>query len=97
VWDLETGVCLDTLRGHVDGVLKITLSPDEKSLVSLGEYNTAVLWDLKSAGPVWTYPGRPGSIKALLQADEGLTVILAQKNRALVIWDVAERLPYLRT
>ena len=34
VWDLASGECKSTLRGHTDPVLSVAISPDSKTVVS---------------------------------------------------------------
>ena len=34
MWDLSTGECKSTLKGHTDWVKSVAISPDGKSIVS---------------------------------------------------------------
>ncbi|KAK4545868.1 protein with putative role during mitosis [Oleoguttula mirabilis] len=46
IWDVTTGYCLRTLRGHADWVRSLCPSPDGRSLLSTSSDQTARLWDL---------------------------------------------------
>jgi WD40 repeat protein len=44
VWDVATGECVQTLRGHTDTVLSAGFSPDGTKLVSASGDKTLWLW-----------------------------------------------------
>ncbi|KAI7207707.1 Nuclear distribution protein [Hortaea werneckii] len=46
IWDVTTGYCLRTLRGHGDWVRSLSPSPDGRYLLSTSSDQTARLWDL---------------------------------------------------
>ncbi|KAK5124099.1 protein with putative role during mitosis [Meristemomyces frigidus] len=46
IWDVTTGYCLRTLRGHGDWVRALNPSPDGRWLLSTSSDQTARLWDL---------------------------------------------------
>ena len=48
LWDIHTGQCLKTLRGHTSWVRSLTFSPDNSILASGSEDETIKLWDIKS-------------------------------------------------
>ncbi|KAL8989959.1 MAG: hypothetical protein Q9177_001266 [Variospora cf. flavescens] len=45
IWDVTTGYCVKTLRGHVDWVRDVAASFDGRFLVSSGNDQTARIWD----------------------------------------------------
>ncbi|KAI0876108.1 WD domain-containing protein [Hypoxylon argillaceum] len=51
VWDVSTGYCVKTIRGHADWVRDVCPSPDGRYLLSAGNDQTARLWDISLANP----------------------------------------------
>lgn len=51
VWDVTTGYCLMTLRGHTGWVRDVFPSSDGRYLLSTGDDMTARLWDISAPNP----------------------------------------------
>lgn len=51
IWDVSTGYCVKTIRGHADWVRDVCPSPDGRFLLSAGNDQTARLWDVSLANP----------------------------------------------
>ena len=45
LWDLPTGEKLTTLEGHESGLSQLTISPDGKTMASIGGEGTILVWD----------------------------------------------------
>ncbi|KAI9652720.1 MAG: protein with putative role during mitosis [Alyxoria varia] len=48
IWDVTTGYCVKTLRGHLDWVRDVAPTIDGRWLLSVGNDQTARLWDASS-------------------------------------------------
>ena len=48
VWDVESGQCLRTLKGHTDWVSAVSLTPDGHRAVSGSWDKTLRVWDVES-------------------------------------------------
>ncbi|KAI2601806.1 dynein regulator [Hypoxylon sp. NC1633] len=51
IWDVSTGYCVKTIRGHADWVRDVCPSPDGRYLLSCGNDQTTRLWDISLANP----------------------------------------------
>jgi platelet-activating factor acetylhydrolase IB subunit alpha len=51
IWDVSTGYCLKTLRGHADWVRDVFPSSDGRYLLSAGNDRMPRLWDLSESNP----------------------------------------------
>ncbi|KAI0156350.1 WD domain-containing protein [Xylariaceae sp. FL1272] len=51
IWDVTTGYCIRTLRGHADWVRTVDPSMDGRFLLSAGTDQTARLWDISVTNP----------------------------------------------
>lgn len=51
IWDVSTGYCVKTLRGHTEWVRDVCPSPDGRFLLSAGDDQTGRLWDISVANP----------------------------------------------
>ncbi len=47
VWDLRTGKCIRTLRGHVKGILSSDFSPNGYQIATGSQDHTCMVWDLR--------------------------------------------------
>lgn len=51
IWDISTGYCVKTLRGHIEWVRDVCPSIDGHYLLSCGKDQTARLWDISIPTP----------------------------------------------
>ena len=49
MWDLESGECTKTLKGHTDWVNNVAISPDGRTVVS-GSNDNTVRWGVELRG-----------------------------------------------
>jgi hypothetical protein len=57
IWDVTTGYCVKTIRGHADWVRDVAPSFDGRWLLSVGNDQTARLWDTQSGDAKVTFVG----------------------------------------
>ena len=48
IWDLETGTCRVTLKGHTDEVNSVAITPDGKRILSGSDDKSVRVWDASS-------------------------------------------------
>lgn len=65
IWDVTTGYCVKTIRGHADWVRDVAPSFDGRWLVSAGNDQTARLWDASSGEAKCTFLGHENTIECV--------------------------------
>ncbi|MFL9458914.1 WD40 repeat domain-containing protein [Tolypothrix bouteillei VB521301_2] len=48
IWNIHTKECLNTLKGHLNGVWSIAVDPNGKTLASASDDQTVKLWDINT-------------------------------------------------
>jgi WD40 repeat protein len=56
MWDVATGTCTMTLRGHTSNVLSCCLSSTDQFILSTDWYNTLKVWDVATGNCTHTFP-----------------------------------------
>jgi predicted NACHT family NTPase len=77
IWDVNRGNCVKTIQGHTDRIRAITITPDERTIVSGGFDGTIKLWDANTCECIRTiqdkrpYEGMNiTSVKGLTEAEK---------------------------
>ncbi|GAA5814055.1 hypothetical protein MFLAVUS_007545 [Mucor flavus] len=83
VWSLETGECLQTLFGHVQGIW--TLAYDKLHLVSGSHDGSLKLWDIESGLPMHCLDGHSSAVTAVALSDT--KVVSADDQGQIRIFD----------
>ncbi|CAG8437578.1 10511_t:CDS:10 [Ambispora gerdemannii] len=98
-WDLRKKDVIYTLKGHMDTISGLSLSPDGSYLLSNAMDNTVRIWDVKPYVPgprlQKIFEGAPhGFEKNLIRpawSSDALQIACGSGDRTVVIWDVATR------
>lgn len=83
VWSLESGECLQTLFGHIQGIW--TLAYDKLHMVSGSHDGSLKLWDIESGLPMHSLDGHGSAVTAVGLSDT--KVISADDQGEVRIWD----------
>ena len=70
MWDVNSGKCLKTLFGHVEGVW--ALAADTLRIVSGAEDRTVKVWDARTGKSEKTFTGHEGPVTCLGLGDSRL-------------------------
>jgi WD40 repeat protein len=86
VWDLESGMCLSKLEIHSNSITSISLTPDEKIVVSGGNDSTLRTWELESGIHRGNLTGHKGPITGVSITPDGRIAISGSEDKTLRIW-----------
>jgi hypothetical protein len=88
LWNVPSGGA-EVLRAHTSSVLSAAFSPDGRTLVSGGDDNKLLLWDLEKKGPPRALVGHEGAVDALTYTPDGKWILSAGGDVQLRVWDAA--------
>ncbi|NEP71779.1 MAG: TIR domain-containing protein [Okeania sp. SIO2G4] len=86
IWDLKTKT-QDTLKGHDDSVMKISVSPDGKTIASAGEDSTIILWDVETKQEIHRLEGHTDAVKAISFSPDGNILASGSKDTTIKLWN----------
>ncbi len=86
IWDLKT-TTQDTLKGHDDSVMKISVSPDGKTIASAGEDSTIILWDVETKQEIHRLKGHTDAVKAISFSPDGNILASGSKDTTIKLWN----------
>lgn len=85
LWDIETGVCLRTFKGHTYIVNSIRISPDQSFIVSWSSDGTIKIWDIETGQCITTI-----SVNADVYVSNDNSCIITKENNRTKIWDLTQ-------
>jgi platelet-activating factor acetylhydrolase IB subunit alpha len=77
IWDVTTGYCLKTIKGHADWVRAVTASADGRWLLSAGNDQVPRLWDASSGEAKTTFLGHDHVVECVAFAPSTTYAYLA--------------------
>lgn len=83
IWDLNTGQCLRTLFGHVQGIWGLAF--DKLRIVSGSHDKTLRVWDTESGKCLYALEGHNGPVTAVALSDT--RIVSAADDGEVKIWD----------
>ena len=77
-----------TLRGHVDWVNAVAITPDGKQVLSGSDDRTLKVWEFETGSELQTLTGHKRSVTALVVTPDGRHLISASDDCTLKIWEL---------
>ncbi|MEM6503151.1 MAG: PQQ-binding-like beta-propeller repeat protein, partial [Cyanobacteria bacterium P01_C01_bin.89] len=77
----------NTLKGHSNGVLSASFSPDGSTIVSASYDQTVKLWDAKTGEELRTLKGHSTLVKSANFSPDGSTIVSASYDQTVKLWD----------
>jgi WD40 repeat protein/serine/threonine protein kinase len=88
-WQPQTHVALMTLRGHLDGVEGVAVSPDGRRIATASGDTTAKIWDAASGREMFTLKGHRDWIRSVAFSPDGSRIVTASHDQTARVWDAA--------
>lgn len=76
------------ISGHTGSVQVLTVTPDERFLISGGRDSTAIVWSLEHKKELRSFDGHRDSIQALAVTPDGKRVVSASWDSAIKLWNI---------
>jgi tetratricopeptide (TPR) repeat protein len=88
VWEVDTGLPVQTLKGHAASINSIAFSPDGALLASGSRDRSIKLWDAQSGAEVRELRGHDGEVTAVTFSPDGQWLASASSDRTVRLWRV---------
>jgi WD40 repeat protein len=88
IWEVDTGIPVHSLRGHVSSVNSIAFSPDSQWLASASRDRDIKLWDVYTGQEFLTLSGHEGEVNAVTFSPDGQWLASGSHDRTVRLWRV---------
>lgn len=87
-WDLITGSCLQSLKGHTATIIRSSVSPDETLLASSSFDHTIRIWDLSTGNCLKILDQHTDLIRAIAFHPDGKFLLSGSDDQTMRLWDL---------
>jgi WD40 repeat protein len=87
IWDVSTGRCDQTLRGHTNRVMGIAFSPDGKHLATASLDRTGRIWSAADGTSEAVLRGHDKEVRCVAWSPDGKTLATGSYDATLRLWD----------
>ena len=88
MWNVSTGQCINTLRGHNDEILDVAFNATGSKLVTASADGTARVYNTLTGACQAILIGHEGEISKVSFNPQGTKIITASSDRTCRVWDV---------
>lgn len=89
IWDIHTGHCLTTLRGHQRSVWWAAWSPDNTQIASSGGDHTLKLWDVATGACLKTLQGHQSLVYCVDWSPNGTRLVSGSEDQTVRLWNAS--------
>jgi WD40 repeat protein len=89
LWNIASGQCVKTLKGHANGIWSVAFHPSGDLLVSGSNDSTVKLWNPHTGQSIRTLRGYSTGIKSLAFSPDGETLVSSGDNKKINLWSLA--------
>jgi WD40 repeat protein/serine/threonine protein kinase len=90
IWDVKTGMGLQTLPGHNGFVYTVAFSHDGRWIASGSEDSTVKIWDGRSGELVRNFRGHTGIVASVAFSPDGRRLVSGSRDHTVKVWDVSK-------
>ena len=87
VWEVATGTCRRTLKGHSNSVWTVGLTRDGRNVFS-GSFKEFFMWDRGTGEKVGHFDGHTSWIKCCAMSNNDSWVVTGSADESLKVWDI---------
>ncbi len=88
LWDLETGICIQTIKGHTQNINNLAFSKSGKFILSASDDCTIKLW-LSTTGQCFrTFEGHKNAVKSICFHPNNRKFLSSSYDKTLKEWDI---------
>ena len=88
MWDVATGIDINSFNAHKAPVLTIELSKDGKTLVSGDADGKVIVWNALTGDPVTQIDAHDGAVNTAKLSDDVQTIVTGGDDELLKIWNI---------
>jgi WD40 repeat protein len=88
VWDINTGTCLKTLRGHTDWVWSVIFTHDNHTLISGSDDHTIKLWDIQTGNCIQVLTDHENRIWSVDYSPKLNMLFSCSEDETIKLWDI---------
>jgi WD40 repeat protein len=88
LWNIESGQCVKTLKGHSYAVWSVAFHPSGNLLVSGSNDSTVKLWNTHTGQSLRTLRGYSTGIKSLAFSPDGQCLVSSSDNKKISLWSL---------
>ncbi len=89
IWQLKTGTCRATLKGHEGRVISVAITPDGNRILSGSGDRSVRIWDVQTGLELARLDGHTGDIWSVVALKDNARALSGGFDKTLRLWDLA--------